>query len=268
VCVFVTPRPIPSRTAPRLAPGGSSQTPGGGGGSDGPGKPPPGPPKNNIRCPTAGACAVCLTTAACQACSTAAYSLNNATGACDCAPGYAARKVNGGKNSHLKCRKCNKKSVSPGGGTGKAVCTKCAKGTVPNADGSFCVKAGEWPMASYDLTNRRWPLGEKNLSPYSIGTKSVLWTYKPDGDTSATPMVFNGRMYMPTWWVGAAPGRGPSLQRKARRGAFTFFVAIGGPPLPLPESAASWTPPLGPSQGRLRGVPRRHHWLPGVDPKD
>jgi hypothetical protein len=169
-------------------------------------------------------CGVCFSSTACQACFGSGYSLNNATGACDCAPGYAAKKVSGRKNTYLKCTKCRKTSVSPGGVVGKAVCSKCPKGTAPNADASFCVKAGEWPMASYDLTNRRWPTGEKALSNISVSTLKELWTYKPSGDTSATPMVVNNLMYMPTWCArrggegGGLPGAAREAGAKQGRG--------------------------------------------------
>jgi len=145
--------------------------------------------------------------------------LNDATGKCDCAPGYKAVKSSKkkssrdhdedededqGGNRYITCTKCSSTQVSPGGGMRSdgrttATCTKCPSGQVPNREGSLCLVKGAWPMASMDYTNRRWNTEENILSPSTLKYMSTKWTYTPDGDVSATPTVIKSKVYFPTW---------------------------------------------------------------------
>lgn len=103
-------------------------------------------------------------------------------------------------NKFLKCSRCDAEGASPGGSTPNgSKCQKCPKGSAPNVDRSACIPTGSWPMWSIDTTNRRWNGLETKLTPATVGGLVERWAYVADGDVSATPTLYAGLLYFPTW---------------------------------------------------------------------
>lgn len=63
--------------------------------------------------------------------------------------------------------------------------------------------SGAWEHWGYDLTNRRWGYAETLINTTTAAGLTRRWTFTTGGDVSATPTVFNGRLYVPDWNGGS-----------------------------------------------------------------
>lgn len=54
-----------------------------------------------------------------------------------------------------------------------------------------------WPSAGLDLKNARYQAKEKKISPRTVGTLKVLWSFNTAGDVTANPAVDGDFLYFP-----------------------------------------------------------------------
>ena len=78
-------------------------------------------------------------------------------------------------------------------------CVTCPTGRVANKEQSECVLANSWDHWGYDLTNRRWGYAETTLNLTNVASLKNKWSWNASGDVTATPTVYNGRLYFPDW---------------------------------------------------------------------
>ncbi|MEN3359195.1 MAG: hypothetical protein V7637_3177 [Mycobacteriales bacterium] len=57
----------------------------------------------------------------------------------------------------------------------------------------------DWPMGGRTLTNTRSNPDEWKIRPSNVSQLAVKWTFTAHGDTSATPAVVDGAVYVPDW---------------------------------------------------------------------
>jgi polyvinyl alcohol dehydrogenase (cytochrome) len=59
--------------------------------------------------------------------------------------------------------------------------------------------ASDWPMGGRTLANTRSNPYERKISPANVSRLAIKWTFTAHGDTSATPAVVGGAVYVPDW---------------------------------------------------------------------
>jgi polyvinyl alcohol dehydrogenase (cytochrome) len=57
----------------------------------------------------------------------------------------------------------------------------------------------DWPMRGQNYSNTSSQPGDQLINPVDAGHLAVKWTYTAHGDTSATPAVVHGAVYIPDW---------------------------------------------------------------------
>ncbi|WMV31633.1 hypothetical protein MTR67_025018 [Solanum verrucosum] len=58
---------------------------------------------------------------------------------------------------------------------------------------------GNWINHGGDLYNQRYAYGEKKISPMSASKLRLKWEFKAGKDITATPAIFDGILYFPSW---------------------------------------------------------------------
>src|SRR5205823_7752171 len=58
---------------------------------------------------------------------------------------------------------------------------------------------GDWAMGGHDPLDSRSNPAEHVLNPREVSQLAVKWTYKAQGDVSATPAVVGGAIYFTDW---------------------------------------------------------------------
>ena len=59
------------------------------------------------------------------------------------------------------------------------------------------VSAAEWSSAGRDLNNSRYDAGEKQISPKTVASLQLKWSFSTDGDVTANPVVDGQFVYFP-----------------------------------------------------------------------
>ena len=59
--------------------------------------------------------------------------------------------------------------------------------------------ASAWDHWGADLTNRRWGYAETTLNVSNIGRIKAKWSFVAGSDVTATPVIVDGRLYVPDW---------------------------------------------------------------------
>ncbi|XP_059670677.1 uncharacterized protein LOC132316180 [Cornus florida] len=59
--------------------------------------------------------------------------------------------------------------------------------------------AGDWINHGGDIYNRRYAYGETKISPSTVSKLRLKWTFYAGKDITATPAIFNGILYFPSW---------------------------------------------------------------------
>ncbi|XP_057488683.1 LOW QUALITY PROTEIN: uncharacterized protein LOC130774634 [Actinidia eriantha] len=57
----------------------------------------------------------------------------------------------------------------------------------------------DWPNHGGDLSNRRYASGETKISPSTASNLHLKWEFYAGRDISATPAIFEGKLYFPSW---------------------------------------------------------------------
>ncbi|XP_016441993.1 uncharacterized protein LOC107767497 isoform X1 [Nicotiana tabacum] len=60
-------------------------------------------------------------------------------------------------------------------------------------------KQGNWINHGGDLYNRRYAYGEKKISRWTASRLKQKWEFKAGKDITATPAIFDGVLYFPSW---------------------------------------------------------------------
>lgn len=58
---------------------------------------------------------------------------------------------------------------------------------------------GNWVNHGGDLYNRRYAQQETRISPTTASSLRLKWRFYTGGDVSATPAVYDGTVYFPSW---------------------------------------------------------------------
>ncbi len=74
-----------------------------------------------------------------------------------------------------------------------------ALGIVIHAAGSDNSGAAPWPVAGHDLSNSRNQPMETRISKSNVSSLTAKWTFRTQGDVSATPTVGSDAIYVPDW---------------------------------------------------------------------
>ncbi|KAK4833644.1 hypothetical protein QYF36_008706 [Acer negundo] len=64
---------------------------------------------------------------------------------------------------------------------------------------TFTALAENWLNHGGDLHNRRYASKETKISPKTVSKLSLKWEFYAGKDISATPSIFNGTLYFPSW---------------------------------------------------------------------
>ncbi|KAA8530336.1 hypothetical protein F0562_005045 [Nyssa sinensis] len=59
--------------------------------------------------------------------------------------------------------------------------------------------SGDWLNHGGDIYNRRYAYGETNISPSTVSQLRLKWKFYAGRDITATPAIFNGTLYFPSW---------------------------------------------------------------------
>ncbi|XP_021818948.1 uncharacterized protein LOC110760903 [Prunus avium] len=86
-----------------------------------------------------------------------------------------------------------------------------------------------WLNHGGDLYNRRYAHRETKLSPKTVSKLSLKWEFYAGKDISATPAIFDGTLYFPSWngFIYAVKASDGSLVWKKNLHALTGFNATG-----------------------------------------
>lgn len=76
--------------------------------------------------------------------------------------------------------------------TGASASSAAPYGSSPSAN-------HDWPMRGQNYSNTSSQAGDDLINPSNVSDLKVKWTFTAHGDTSATPAVVDGAVYIPDW---------------------------------------------------------------------
>lgn len=87
----------------------------------------------------------------------------------------------------------------------------------------------QWLNHGKDLTNRRFAYEEENISPVTVSQLQLKWKFVAGKDITATPAIFDGILYFPSWNgnLYAVDAESGSLVWKKNLGELTGLNATG-----------------------------------------
>ncbi|XP_057506070.1 uncharacterized protein LOC130789357 [Actinidia eriantha] len=84
------------------------------------------------------------------------------------------------------------------------ICIFCLLSITPSAeshsnDGKGHAPPQDWLNHGGDMYNRRYASGETKISPSTASNLRLKWKFYAGRDISATPAIFDGKLYFPSW---------------------------------------------------------------------